>query len=159
MPVVEEQHGLDGPHQHQVLMPGVAQIREQGAGGVVEDVQPGLFRDVPEAAAAIIFIEAVGHAALLADVDLVGAIIVDVGHRDPVLAVNIQAAVDCSAHHRPDGGIHPRGVSAGGHYTDACDSGHMLLVVGFICGLVDRWTGGQVNRCKGNLHTLLSPSD
>ena len=49
-------------------------------------------RDVPEMALSVVLIQAVGQTARLADVDLVQAVAIDVGHGDSVLAIDVDAA-------------------------------------------------------------------
>ncbi len=73
-------------------MAGVAQVYEQRGGGIVEDVEPGLFRDVPKLTFAVVLVQPVGQTAGLADVEFVPAVVVDVGGGDPVLAVDVDAA-------------------------------------------------------------------
>ena len=73
-------------------MAGVAQIGEERTGGVVEDIQTGLPRDVVQVAVSIVLIQPVGQSARLQEIDFIPAVAVDVRHRDAKFAVKIDAA-------------------------------------------------------------------
>ena len=90
--VVKEEHGLSWAHQHEILMSRIAQIDEERAGSIVEDIESEVLRDVPEMALSVVLIQAVGQTARLTDVDLVEAVAIDVGHGDSVLPVEVDAA-------------------------------------------------------------------
>src|ERR1017187_8108905 len=55
-------------------MPRIAQVDEKGAGRIVEDIESGFLRYVPEMALSIVAVKTVGQTARLADIDLVQAV-------------------------------------------------------------------------------------
>src|ERR1017187_308921 len=73
-------------------MPRIAQVDEKGAGRIVEDIESGFLRYVPEMALSIVAVKTVGQTARLTDIDLVQAVAIDVGHGDSVLAIDVDAA-------------------------------------------------------------------
>jgi hypothetical protein len=89
--VVEKQQRAACANDDRVLASGVGKIGEERAGGVIEEAQAGAFGDVFESAVAAISKEAIGQAGGLADVEIVEAVAVDVGERDAVVAVDIDA--------------------------------------------------------------------
>src|SRR6185312_1246045 len=89
---IQEENRSGGTQHDKILPAGVAEIKEERAGSIVEDADaPGL-RYILEIAAGMVSVKPVGEAARLADVDLVYAVAVDIPYRDAVAAIHIDAA-------------------------------------------------------------------
>ena len=89
---IQKQQRAVGAHHDHVLAAVVVEIGEQRAGRVFQDPQAGGFGDVFERSVAAVAIEAIGQARRLANIEIVEAVVVDVGDRDAVVSVDVDAA-------------------------------------------------------------------
>src|SRR5450432_1260280 len=96
--LVNEQERTRGAQHNQVLMPGVAEIGEKRAGGFIENAGSSAGGYIFRRTIGTHLVQPVRKSARLADVDLVGAVVVDIGHGDSLVPVNVDA----------HGGIQPR---------------------------------------------------
>src|SRR6185312_14921442 len=90
-PLVEIQKRPGSADYKKILDSLVFEIGEKRAGSVVENAEAGLFRYVLECSVTAIAIEPVRQAGGLADIEIVEAVIVEVAHRDTVVAVDVDA--------------------------------------------------------------------
>ena len=90
--LIQEQQRAVRPHHDDILAAIVVKVGEQRTGCVLEDAEARRLRDVLERSVAAIAKQPVGKARGLADVQIVEPIAIDVGDRDSVVAVDIDAA-------------------------------------------------------------------
>jgi len=93
------EQGTGAAEDEEILEAAVAEVGEEGGGGVIEDADAGLFGHIFESAVATISVEAVGQAGGLADVEIVEAVVVVIACCDAVVAVDIDtdgAVEDCA---------------------------------------------------------------
>src|SRR5580700_5455423 len=90
--LVEEQKRAVRAHNYNVLASVVVEVGKKSAGGVFEDAQAGCFRDVLERSISAISIKTVGQARGLADIEIVEAVVIDIGDGDSIVPVDIDAA-------------------------------------------------------------------
>ena len=91
-PLVQQEQRTAGANHEKVLHSLVLEIREEGAGRVVQHVHSGLLRHILEGSVAAIAIQAVGKPGGLANVQVVEAVVVDVSRRHAVVAIDIDPA-------------------------------------------------------------------
>ena len=90
--LIQEQQRTGATHHQQVLQAGVAKIRKQGAGRVVQYTHPGVFCYVLQCAVAAVAIEPVGQASRLRNVEIIEAVVVVIARSYSVVAVKINPA-------------------------------------------------------------------
>src|SRR5262249_16209757 len=88
--VVQEQSRTAGAQKDEVLLANVAEVQEQRAGSLIQDVDPGPFADIDKTSPNIL-VEAVRQPPGLADIEFVNAIVIYVSNSDAVAAVDIDA--------------------------------------------------------------------
>src|SRR3984957_9329139 len=90
--LIEEEQGAAAANHQQVLPPLVLKVGEQRTSGVVEHPHSRFFSDVFEAAIAPVAVEPVGQARRLANIEIIEAVIIEITHRDAIVAVNVNPA-------------------------------------------------------------------
>ena len=68
-----------------------SKVGEQGAGGIVEHADSGLFRYVFKGPVAPVAVKPIGQSRGLANIEIVEAVVVEVARRHAVVAVNVHA--------------------------------------------------------------------
>jgi hypothetical protein len=86
--MVDEKQRTIGAKDDQILAAGIAEVQEERGRGGVEYCDTAFFRDVFETAAAI-FVEAIGKAAWLTDIDFIEAVAINISDGDAVVAVDV----------------------------------------------------------------------
>ncbi len=90
--LVQEEQRTAGANHEKILQSLVLEIREEGAGCVIQHVHSGLLRHILEGSVAALAIEAVGKPRGLADVEIIEAVVVDVSRRQAVVAIDVDPA-------------------------------------------------------------------
>ena len=88
---VQKQQRAVGAHHDHVLTAIIVEIGEERAGRVFQDAQAGRFGDVLKRSVAAVAVEPIGQARRLANVEIIETVVVDVGDRNAVVSVDVDA--------------------------------------------------------------------